>query len=492
MAFPVILVDSTNGAASDTACSGAGPTTAKTGTLAAINTNTTVNITDVVDLSGVAVDGSACLYVADTTAGDRRFARITNITGGSGAWVVTTAEAYSRTTTGLSWAIGGVRATIYGTVSTMLIDNNSAAGDAMPGWIIEMQSGHGESIASGAGPLGIGRIILRRSGNTTSGPITIRGAAGAATLPLLTAGVDGVFIEPFGEFWVLQGFEIRNNNASKTASVAISNGSSSNGGGTSDFVLVRGVKISHATNFFWKGVQTANKWTIMDCEIGFTSSHAIETNYQYFGPLQIFNNFIHDTGGNGLTLGTIGYWFAVVANVFYKCSIGIALNQSSALYSGGYLIAGNTIDSCTASGIDVTVDGVDLGNMLVVNNILSNNGGYGLKFSNVAHTAAYLSAYQIVVTGNNTYNNTSGAYLPASYGTNDPGLNPTYTSASGGDFSIGTNLKAKGYPLGGTLPVGTTSSTYSYVDPGAAQRQEAGGGGGLVAQITGARSIGTY
>lgn len=57
-----------------------------------------------------------------------------------------------------------------------------------------------------------------------------------------------------------------------------------------------------------------------------------------------------------------------------------------------------------------------------------------------------------------------------------PGTNATadkvWQVTLGHDFSIGTNLKAKGFP--GAFPAGLTTS---YLDIGAAQRQEAGGGG---------------
>lgn len=56
-------------------------------------------------------------------------------------------------------------------------------------------------------------------------------------------------------------------------------------------------------------------------------------------------------------------------------------------------------------------------------------------------------------------------------GTSSAG-NVTYTVTTGRNFAIGTNLKAAGFP--GTFPGGFTTG---YMDPGAVQRQEAGGGG---------------
>lgn len=111
----------------------------------------------------------------------------------------------------------------------------------------------------------------------------------------------------------------------------------------------------------------------------------------------------------------------------------------------------------------------------IKNNQISNNGALGLNFSGSGITNLILQSLFVRIRNNNIYNNTSGAITSGiTIDENTTTLNPTYTSAAGNDYSIGTNTEAKGYPLGGTLPVGR-SSTYSYVDPGAAQRQEAGG-----------------
>ena len=121
----------------------------------------------------------------------------------------------------------------------------------------------------------------------------------------------------------------------------------------------------------------------------------------------------------------------------------------------------------------------------VRNNILSNNTTYGLKFAAGAVNATVLNARGWAYYNNCFYNNTSGATLPASIGTGNNTTNPTFTNSGSNDYSIGTNLKAQGWPLGGTNYIGTYSATYSYVDPGAAQRQEAPNPSSLILQPTG-------
>jgi hypothetical protein len=126
--LPTIAINNATG--SDTAASGAGPATAITGSLAATHANTTVNITDTVALGGVATDGSAVLWVS--TSSGRQWSAITAITGSSGAWVVTVGVAYGTTQSGATWAIGGKRATLNGSLQLGL--------DCGAGWTIDLQT----------------------------------------------------------------------------------------------------------------------------------------------------------------------------------------------------------------------------------------------------------------------------------------------------------------------------------------------------------------
>src|SRR6516165_11952684 len=103
MAFPVIIVDSATG--SDTNTSGAGPGTAVTGTAASTNAGgTTVTVDAGTNLSGIATDGSHVLYLNDTTAGHRRWSKITGTSGSGGATpTITVNEAYTGLLAAKSW-----------------------------------------------------------------------------------------------------------------------------------------------------------------------------------------------------------------------------------------------------------------------------------------------------------------------------------------------------------------------------------------------------
>ncbi|HZI93574.1 MAG TPA: right-handed parallel beta-helix repeat-containing protein [Patescibacteria group bacterium] len=458
MAFPVILVNASTGSDASN-ISGAGPGTPVQGTAAATDVaGTTVTVDAGTNISGVAIDGSAAIYIHDTTAGHRRWSKITGSAGSGGATpTFTVAEAYTGSLSGKTWGVGGIRASIGGADSKLLVDNNAAAGDAMPGWSIELQSAHSETIAA--------TFDVRRAGDSTSGPITLRGTAGAGTRPLLTFSNNGNCIMPRAAAQVFRAFELRNTNATKTLSVAFQC-SSSVGASIID------VKVAHSTNKFWKGVvDSGTGYTLVrDCEFGYCANVAAELaaakHFRY-----LFN-YIHDCGATaGLSLTATGATAVIYGNVCYNnTGDGLRVTTSS-VNAQGILIAHNTFDANTSDGIEFS--GANVSGYSLINNIHSNNGGYGLNFS--ATTDVSLIGLGVILLGSDFYNNSSGPYnpTPLTVSENEQTLDPTYTNAAGADFSIGTNLKAKGYPVGGTLAIGTGSSTYSYVDPGAAQRQEA-------------------
>lgn len=80
---------------------------------------------------------------------------------------------------------------------------------------------------------------------------------------------------------------------------------------------------------------------------------------------------------------------------------------------------------------------------------------------------------------NNFYNNTTDR-TNVTAGDNDLAVDPQFTDAAGGDFSIGTNLKAAGFP--GAFP---GSSTTGYLDVGAVQRTEPATQTDILGDITG-------
>jgi len=470
MALPVILVNSATG--SDTAASGAGPATALTGTAGATDVaGTTVTLDAGTDLSGVAVDGSAVIYMNNTTAGQRRFAKITGSAGSGGATpTVTVAEAFTGSLSGKTWAIGGKRASIGAASSKVLFDNNSAAGDAMPGWAVELQSGHTETIAA--------PLDCRRSGSNSLGPIILRGESGATSKPVLTFSNNGNGIASRGTGQTFRDFELRNSNASKTASIAVV-------GATGAQFAAIGLTIAHSTNKFWKGITPANgACLVTGCEVGNCANIGID---QGDGSSAIVRGcYVHDNGSHGIVSasGGTGVSTEIVGNIVtnnagdgFRSTIG-GFSSTPFLVT---IVRGNTFAGNTSDGIEMTgaLGTAPYLHLAIVNNLITGNGGYGLNFSNASATKAALAFYDAIAQANAYYNNTSGATNPGGldaagigYGTITLTADP-YVNAAGGNYALnaaaggGALCRGAGWP--GRFPGGLSTS---YADVGAVSARD--------------------
>lgn len=460
MALPTVLVNSATG--SDTQASGAGPSTALFGTTDASTDGTglIVTLTASTDLTNVAVDGSHVIFLEDTTAGARNFGKITAKAGSGGATpTVTVSDAFGLSLSGKSWAIGGKRASIGATTTRKFFENNGGVGDAMPGWTMEMESGHAETLSA--------QLSWRRSGTVATGPITLKGTLGAATPPILTFSHNGTALAPNNTFQRCLDFELRNTNATKTASTALLIGSNA--------TYCERIRIDHVTDKFWKGIVGGG--TVINCRIGNCANFGIDLT----ATGRVLNSYIFTNGSHGINSSVTENAIIIRGNIIYD-NVGDGLRQllSGATASRGIVIDGNVFVSNDSDGIEFTggASAIIAGTLVLLNNILSSNGGYGINLT--TNTLAEWQAQSPTVSGNNTYANTSGAFSPSGLDPTDLGLDPQFTNAAGEDFSIGTNLKAKGFPVGGTLRVGLLTSTYSYVDIGAAQRPESAAQAGTV------------
>lgn len=187
-----------------------------------------------------------------------------------------------------------------------------------------------------------------------------------------------------------------------------------------------------------------------------------------------FNN-IHHCGDRGIYMGAGGHNIAF-NNVHHCESDGIQVNavQSNVVTECN----NNTIDANKGHGIDIASSGY-VYNFRAKSNSISNQTGGGKNGLNVAGTLAINDRANAGIDYNNYYNNT-GTYSGISAGANDTTLDPGYTDAANGDYRIGTNLKALGFPTGDY--VHAPSGSRSFIDIGAMQRQEAGGASGVQAR----------
>lgn len=458
MAFPTILVDSATG--SDTQASGAGPTTALFGTTDASFSGAAVTLTAGTDLTNVLDTGAHVLYLLTSTG--VRFFKITAKAGSGGATpTVDVTPNPAGTASGLTWAIGGKRASCFSASSYLLFNNGSAAGDALPGWIVEMQSGHSEARATA--------VECPRAGDATDGPIMLRGESGAATIPLITFGNNSYSFD-CANFWVLADFEVRNNHGTKTASQFYANFNNGNGAGA---VSVRGITCTHATDKywrFWSGGTTAfvkNAATLEECNIANTADVGIVgvTSSSVTG-LGVRGCRIQDTGNHGILIDkSAGELLSIEDNVISGCAGNGIYLSAAAMNTHGGTIKNNTVDDCAGSGIRITGTQFPI---FLANNQLTNNGAYGFEFDG---TLAAWNASGSLATNNNTHGNTSGAYSVSGIGLNDPAVDPDYVNAAAGNFTPQTAaLEGAAFPT-------SIDATDSFGWPGAIQPEDVEGAG---------------
>lgn len=462
MALPVILVNATGG--SDTAASGAGPSTALTGTSASYAT-ATVTLDGSPDLTDVATDGSHVLYLV--TSSSTRFFKIT--AKDNGAKTVTVTPNPAGTASGLTWAIGGKRASINSTTSRLLFEQSgSANGDALPGWIIELSSGHTETITS--------RMTWRRAGDTTSGPILLRGEAGG-TRPVLTFNFDDIGFNVRNGSQQMRFIEFVHTGTATAASAIDMGGTTAPGCVFDDLKMITGWR---------KGFNQATQCTIIGCTIGNTTSDAI-ANIAGTDGTRFINNYIYAAGAAGIVLNGAAGHQIVVGNIISGCTTqGIQDNCGRNDASGGVHIEANDINACGGSTISgyvrtTSAQNGSLGSLVLVNNYFRSNGKYGIEFLTSGITEAMLKAYGTTIRGNGYYNNTTGTISISNVESGAvTGADPQNAGyGTSGDFSKGSSFTGKGagYP---SDYIGGSSTTRSYVDIGCAQRQEAGGAAGML------------
>lgn len=199
----------------------------------------------------------------------------------------------------------------------------------------------------------------------------------------------------------------------------------------------------------------------------------------------IFGNWVHDNACTGITGQIIQtVMFNLLTNNTGGTSDGISFTSSQ-----GARIIGNTCYGNGRHGINYGQPYIAAGTV-IINNILVNNGGYGILGGDSAGSEA-----EPQYDGNALFNNTSGdrRFMDDTGGTNPiNGVSPytnvhdvtlsgdPFTNAAGDDYTLnntagaGAACRAAGYP--GTLPGGLIG----YLDMGVLQHQDAGGSSGLL------------
>lgn len=495
-AYPLILVDA---AGSDSNASGAGPSTALTGTAASTNTGTgatqVVTLDAGTDLTNVATDGSHIIYLADTAAGGRNFAAINAKAGSGGATpTVTVEQAFTASLSSKSWAIGGKRFSLNSTTTRKLFENNSSTGDMVGGWRVRLASGYTETLTS--------LLRWRIEGNATAGSILMEGTPGG-TRPILTWSSDSNGIQLDNRWCDLKFLDLRNSSARTGTDYAIQSSNSDKSSGASPAAgnLLEDIKINHPTNKWVRGMFLRNGHRVISCEIANCTSHGVIFDISNANGPAVFDNcWIYSNGGDGIQIDTTNAGVRgplSLYNSVFSGNTGRGVYVKSTNGSYGELTARNCdFYNNGSSGIylDGTVNWWLYGSD-IINCYFSTNAAWGILFNGMS--LATVLPYKPFIRNNAFNANVSGEIGANGVAvlTTD-GLDVARLSSagpnnasygSGGDFSKGASFAGQGVgwpavPIAGSV-------TQSYVDEGCAQKQASNG---PVGNITGARSIGTY
>jgi parallel beta-helix repeat protein len=433
MAYPVIIFNASTG--SDTAASGAGPSTALAGSDASTDGTGLIATLPNQNLDNVAIDGSHALWI-DTASG-RQWSKITGkADSGSATANVTVANAYSTGLTGQTFGLGGKRATFNNTDSRKLF-----TADLLPNWIAETETD--QTISST-------NIVIIAS--TTDGPITIRGSGGRrAFIQSSNAGFITV-----GDYTIVHGFRFYCTNATRTLAGVIG----LRGGGIRIYDNIFGDATNTISSVINRISSTPN-CLFFDNEVKYATHASGPIQLGSMSAVRVIGNWIHHCTAHAINPGTCNGPM-IIGNLITDNGEGILMTDTQAR---NCLIMDNTIDGNTGDGIDVSTD-QDTGDaMEVIGNIISNNGGYGFRGPATETGLAYSN-------NNNYYNNTSGSRLNIIAGEYDLAVDPQFIDRSGNNYGIGENLKAKGWVTASQTIGAGQSATISYRDIGASQREE--------------------
>lgn len=431
MALPKIVFNATTG--SDTAASGAGPSTAVTGSAAAHTdgvASATITLTNSPDLSGVATDGSHCLWLK--TPSGRQFSKIVGVddTGKT----VTVEDTFTiASDSAVDYAIGGKRATWDNT------DSRKIFADAKAGWVIETETD--QTLTS---------VVDVGASGTNSGYITVRGNTDNPR-PVVTQSASGDY-----------GFDLASATYGEQICWEFAALHFKHSGATRQYMFRAQEWISGPV-FIWrncicgdvpKGNNPSGLITygnqrvpvvLIDCTIRYCSSVAINCGAS---TPQLYHCHIHHCGGAVRWYGWDGDFLLIDGCLFHDCS-GHAIQNSSKTGDKPVIIRNSIFANNGGTGIKGNSSGGER-YWHISQNIFAGNGGYGIDL-----LESQINSGLSELDWNAYYNNTSGNISNGSIGPNSIQLTADpFVDAANGDFNIndapggGALLRAAHFTIG--------------------------------------------
>ena len=316
-----------------------------------------------------------------------------------------------------------------------LISSNSWGAATQPGHIAWIKSGSYTLAAFSSVTAGTAALVIQILGYGSTRNDNPTGAS----RPTLAAGTNA--FTP-GNFKIIRNFIMTTSHAS-----GIDLGTAS---------LLENCKITSTNATSTNGAinQTTNS-RVINCEVingsGIGIKGAGNGNFTWF-------SYIHDSATGISFAGASDGVFNSIFSTFSTAAISFVSGASRTL-----------VMNCTLFGAETPAG----------TGILSTAGTAAVAcefFNNIIYGFTTGVNWATVVTDsiwdyNNFYNNTTDR-TNVTAGVHDLALDPQFTNTGTGDFSIGTNLKAAGFP--GAFQAGTSTG---YLDIGAVQRVEPTGGG---------------
>jgi len=444
---PVLIFNADTG--SDTTASGSQGAIVANGTAASFAASV-VTLDGSPDLSGfVAADDVLWLQ----TDSGKQFFDLSS--ADDGADTVTCVDAPAGTSTGLTWGIGGKRATWDDS------DSRNIFSDFKNSWTIETETDQSiSSVIIVDGPSSGDKFIM----------VFIQGSTGSRKTITQTANAShfekqGTTTNSYG----YRRLKLQCTNGTKT--------------------------LANGLDLIDQAIATSATMRVVDCELGDATNQlnrAINApnTLDRFLIVEITNCYVHDCIDVGINLvGAQGVLYMSSTMVVDNGGAGVRHDGNTRKTVQDCIFASNSghgvtlvtgigtaeFRNCvfynnTSDGINFISFSVDVSYVLA-NNIFKDNGGWG-----VGGESFNITPQSVLLNVNNAYhNNTSGTVEDAelSEGVDAQLVDPQFTDAANNDFSIGTNLKGLGYPS----DIGSAGLTTSSQDIGVSQRVEAAGGG---------------
>jgi len=417
-----ILFNSSTG--NDSTASGLGPSVAVIGSSAELDGTSTVDVSfDMASLSGIS---SGDLLFCDTTSG-RKFSVIASVDTLSGT--ITTDDSWG-TESGVSWAVGGKRATFDNA------DSRQSFADAKGNW--DFQTETNQTISS--------TLVFEASG-IISGSSKYKEIINTSSSPSMKLKYPSGYI---------QNFHFKCTNATKGA--AFVDGSGGYGGGT-----CLDCKLGDDTDTISSVSQSVNGGggspALVNCIVYNTTGTGFNSDVNCVA----INTLIQDCGGYGVRPQNNADAYLDNCIITGCASGGVFINSGN---GAGSLECRNTIIyGNLGSGIQLNINGRP---SRIFNTVISSNSGYGIYGNIYAESKIYQPFNFNICFHNNSLGET---YLfdvarDSITLTADP-----FTDAANGDFSLNSDAGGGAVLRAETMVMGSTT-TYPF------NRLTDGSGGG--------------